>query len=180
MILRKKYGRAVGTHYGQTRIHQVRYSPRHRGYGRAGTSILQLVSASHDRTRALISDYGQAGLLEQGQCSRIRRSRRIVLRDYGQEEAASSRRLAVGTAGPFQGLRADREQRTQPTTPPGPQYLQRTTGRTDPPDGYAGVHRGKRTTLPRDLPGVGLRVSPMLEFWAKASTRQSTDRARAG
>jgi hypothetical protein len=51
---------------------------------------------------------------------------------------------------------------------------------TDPPDGYAGVNRGKRTTRPRDLPGAGRRVSPMLGFWAKASTRRSTDRARAG
>ncbi len=33
---------------------------------------------------------------------------------------------------------------------------------TDPPDGYAGVHRGKRTTRPCDLPGAGRRVSPML------------------
>ncbi len=100
----------------------------------------------------MISDYGQAGLLEQGQRHRIRRSRRTVLRDYGQEEAASSRQL--GTAGPFQGLRADREQWTPPTTPPVQQYMQGTTGRTDPPDGYAGVHRGKRTTRPRDLPGA--------------------------
>jgi hypothetical protein len=33
---------------------------------------------------------------------------------------------------------------------------------TDPPDGYAGVHRGKRTTRPRSLPGACRRVSPML------------------
>jgi hypothetical protein len=41
---------------------------------------------------------------------------------------------APGTAGPFQGLRADRDQRTPPTIQPGPQYLQGTTGR----DGSAG------------------------------------------
>jgi hypothetical protein len=41
---------------------------------------------------------------------------------HGQGEAAGRRRRAVGTAGPFQGLRADREQRTPPSTPSGPQY----------------------------------------------------------
>ncbi len=62
--------------------------------------------------------YGLAGLLEQGQHRSISWSSRTVLRDYGLEEAASSRRRAVGTAGPFQGLRADLEQRTPPTTQP--------------------------------------------------------------
>jgi hypothetical protein len=178
-ILRKKYRRAVGTHYGPTRTRQAGFSLCHRRDGRAGTTILQLVSASYDRTKALISDYGPAGLLEQGQRHRIRRSRRTVLRDYGPEEAASSRRRSVGTAGSFQGLQADREQRTPPTTPPGPQYLQGTTGRMDLPDGYARVHRGKRTKRPCDIPGAGRRVSPMLGISGQASTRRSTDRARA-
>jgi hypothetical protein len=127
-ILRKKYRRAVGTHYGPTRIRQAEFSLCHGRDGRAGTTILQLVSASDDRTKALPSDYGPAGLLEQGQRRRIRRSRRTVLRDYGPEEAASSRRRAVGTTGPFQGPRADREQRTPPSIPPGPQYLPRNYG----------------------------------------------------
>jgi hypothetical protein len=73
-------------------------------------------------------------LLEQGQRSRIRWSSRTVLRDYGPKEAASSRRRAVGTAGPFQGPRADREQRTPPSNPPGQRTIQGTTGR----DGSAG------------------------------------------
>ncbi len=133
-ILRKKYGRAVGTRYGPTRIRQAGFSLCHRRNGRAGTTILQLVSEPDVRTKALPSDYGPAGLPEQGQHRRIHRSRRIILRDYGQKEAASSRRRAVGTAGPFQGLRADREQQTPPTTPLGQQYLQGTTGR----DGSAG------------------------------------------
>ncbi len=60
-----------------------------------------------------------------------------------------------------------------------PQYLTGTTGRTDPPVGYAGVHRGKRTTRPRCLPGAGQRVSPIIWILSQASTRQSTDRARA-
>ncbi len=59
-ILRKKYRLAVGTHYGRTRIQQAGFSLRHRRDGRAGTTILQLVSASDDRTKALISDYGLA------------------------------------------------------------------------------------------------------------------------
>ncbi len=119
---------------------------------------------------------GRPGLLEQGQRRRIRRSSSTVLRECGPEEAASSRRRAVGNAGPFLGLRADREQRTPPT----PQYLQGTTGQTDLLDGYAGVHRGKRTLRPRDLLGAGLRISLMLGFLGQASTRRSTDRARAG
>jgi hypothetical protein len=179
-ILRKKYRRAVGTHNGPTRILQAGFSLCHQRDGRAGTKILQLVSASDDRTKALISDYGQTGLPEQGQRRRIRLSRRTVLRDYGPKEAASSRRRAVGTTGPFQGLLADREQRTQLTTLPGQQYLQGTTGRTDQLDGYAGVHSGKRTTRPRDLLGADQRVSPMLGILGQDSTRQSTDKARAG
>ncbi len=67
-----------------------------------------------------------------------------------------------------------------PRTPPVPQYLLGTTGRTDLPNGYARVHRGTRTTRPRDLPGAGQRVSPMLGILGQASTCRSTDRARAG
>ncbi len=114
-------------HYRQTWIRQAGFSLCHRRDGRAGTTILQLVSASYNRTKALPSDYGPARLLEQGQHRTIRR-RRTVLRDYVPEEAASSRRRAVGTTGPFQGPRADREQRTLPSIPPWPQYLSRTYG----------------------------------------------------
>ncbi len=57
-ILRKKYRRAVGTHYGPTLMHQAEFSPRHRRDCRAGTTILQLVSTFYDRTKALISDRG--------------------------------------------------------------------------------------------------------------------------
>jgi hypothetical protein len=53
-----------------------------------------------------------------------------------------------------------------------------TTGQTDLQEGYAGVHRSKRTTRPRDLPGVGRRLSPMLGIWSKA-TSLLTDGARA-
>ncbi len=44
------------------------------------------------------------------------------------ELAAGSHRCVVGTAGPFQGLRADREQRKPPSTPQGPQFLSRNYG----------------------------------------------------
>jgi hypothetical protein len=135
-------------------VRQAGFSLCHRRDGRlgAGTTILQLVSSPDDLAKPLPSDYGPAGQPEQGQRRRIRWSRRIVLRDYGPEEAASSRHRAVGTAGPFQGPRADREQRTPPTTPPGPQYLQGTTGR----DGSAGwLYR----SAPRQVDGTTTRPS---------------------
>ena len=135
-ILRKEYRQAVGTHYRPTWIHQAEFSQCHRRDGRAGTMILQLVSHPTTGPRHFPSDYGPDGLLEQGQRRRIRRSRRTVLRDYGPQEAAGSRRRAVGTTGPFQGPRADREQRTPPSTPPGPQYLPRNYGS----DGSAGCY----------------------------------------
>ena len=123
------------THYGPTWIRQAGFSLCHRRDGRAGTTILQVVSpdvrTKTEWLRAVPSDYGPTGLPDQGQRRRIRRRRRMVLRDYGPEEAASSSRRAVGTAGPYQGLRADREQRTPPTT------------------------------RPRDLTGAGRRFSPM-------------------
>ncbi len=133
-ILRKKYRRAVGTHYGPTRTRRAGFSLFHRRGGRAGTTILQM--SPHPTTGPRhFSVTTPAGLLEQGQRRSIRRSRRTVLRDYGPEEAASSRHRAVGsTTGPFQGPRADREQRTPPSTPQGPQYLPRNYG----PDGSAG------------------------------------------
>ncbi len=176
------YARSIGTHYGPTRTRLAGFSLRHRRDGRAGTTILQLVSASDDQTKALPSDYGPAagGLLEQGQRRRIRRSRRTVLRDYGQEEAANSRRRAVGTTGPFQGPRTDREQRTPPSTPPGPQYLSRNHG----PDGSArwlcrSAQQQEDGTNTRPSWSGPTSKSDAREL-AKASTRRSTDGARAG
>ena len=161
-------------------MHQAGFSLCHRRDSRAGTTILQLVSVPDVRTKALISDYGPAGLPEQGQRRRIRRGRRTVLRDYGPEEAASSRRRAVGTAGPFQGDGPTGSSGRRRRFRRGRSTFRGTTGRTDPPDGYAGVHRGKRTARPRDLPGAGRRVSPMLGILSQASTGRSSDRARAG
>ncbi len=171
-ILRKEYRRTVGTHYGLTRIHQAEFSLCYRRDGRAGTTILQLVSASYNRTKALPSDYGPAGLLEQGQRRSIRRSSRTVLLDYGLEEAASSRRRAVGTTGPFQGPRADPEQRTPPSIPPGLQYLSRNNGQgrislTAMPEYTAASGRHDLATF-RELADALVQCSG---FCAKASTR---------
>ncbi len=180
LIPRKKNRRAVGTHYGPTQIRQARFSLCHRRDGRAGTTIIQLVSTSDDSTKALLSDDGQAGLLEQGQRNSICRSSRIVLRDYRQEEAASSRRRAVNSPGPFQGPLVDWEQRTPPTTPPGPQYLQGTTGR-DGPAGWlcqSAPLQADDTTL-RPFWSWLKSQSCALDL-SQASTRPSTDRARAG
>jgi hypothetical protein len=48
---------------------------------------------------------------------------------------------------------------------------------TDPLDGYAVVHRGKRTTRPQTFRARADESVRCSEFWA---TRRSTDRARAG
>ncbi len=158
------------------------FSLCHRRDGRAGTTILQLVS--HPTTtgpRHFPSDNGPDGLLEQGQRRRIRRSSRTVLRDYWPKKAASSSRRAVGTAGPFQGPRADWEQRTPPSTPPGPQYHSRDYGpgwirQTAMPEYTAASGRHDHATF-WERADESVRCSG---FWSKASTRRLTDRARAG
>ncbi len=83
--------------------------------------------------------------------------------DFGPEEAAGSRRRAVGTTGSFQGLRADKEQRTQPSTPQGPQYLSRNYG----PDGSAGLLCQSTPLKADDLTSSGswpTRQSNTLDF----------------
>ncbi len=124
----------LGDDYGPTQMHQARFiSPRHQRDYRAGTTILQLVSAFYDRTQALISGYGPAGAAGAWATLQHPPGPQDRSRDYRLEEAAGSLRRAVGIAGPFQGLLAIRE-RTPPSTPPGPQYLLRNYG----PDGSAG------------------------------------------
>jgi hypothetical protein len=88
-------------------------------------------STFYDRTQALISDYGQAGAAGAWATPQHPPGQQDRLRDYRLDRAAGSRRQAVGTAEPFQGLLADREQRTPPSTPTGPQYHLRNYG----PDG---------------------------------------------
>ncbi len=84
---------------------------------------------------------------------------------------------SAGAAGPFYGTTGRRKQQVAAAELSVPQIFPRTTGRpgaadaavdsagaavpseelragTHPPDGYARVHRGKRTTPPRDLHGA--------------------------
>ncbi len=112
-------------------MHQAGFSPRHRRDGRAGTTILQLVSALYYWTQALLSDYGPAGAAGAWATPPHPPGPQDRLRDYGPDGAAGSRRRAVGTAGPSEGLRTDREQQMPPQ---GPMYLSRNYG----PDGSAG------------------------------------------
>ena len=108
-------------------------------------------AAFYDQIKAVISDYGPAGAAGAWATPPHPLGPQDRLRDYGPEEAAGRRRRAVGTARHFQGLQAYREQRTPPSTLQGPQYLSGTTGRTDPPDGYARstpLQADDSTTLP--------------------------------
>ena len=63
---RWKYRRAVGTHYGPTRIHQADYSPRHRRDGRAGTTILYHLRICHRAEPLQGATTGRTGLREYG------------------------------------------------------------------------------------------------------------------
>ena len=87
--------RAVGTHYGPTRIHQASYSLRHRRDGNAGTTILYHLRNCR-RTHSLsVMTTGRTELLEHGHRSSYRRGRKT-----------------------FQGLRAGRSSgRTTPEYP---------------------------------------------------------------
>jgi hypothetical protein len=130
----KQYRRAVGTHYWLTRIHPADYSPRYQRNGslRAGIMILYHLRI-YRRTQLLqLATTGRKGLLEHGHRRRIRRGRRI-----------------------FQGLPAGPEQRTLPPIPPGPQYLPKTTRRTEQRTELAKEHCSKQTTRQSDLPGSG-------------------------
>jgi hypothetical protein len=110
-----------------------------------GTAELALpysfISASTARPRLTqppVATTSRTQMLEHGQRRRIRWGRRTVSGTTGRPE-----------------------QRTPPPIPPGPQDLPGTTGRTELRTDRAGVHRGTRTTRPRDLPEAGRRVSPM-------------------
>ncbi len=117
---------------------------------------------------------GRQGLLEHGQRRSIRRGRRTVLRDYGQEEAASSRRRAVGTAGPFQGPRADREQRTPPLTPPG-ELRARRIRRTAMPEYTAASRRRDHATF-RERANVSVRCFGPSFYMPGPTDRQGSSR----
>jgi hypothetical protein len=95
---------------------------------------------------------GRPGLLEQGQRRRIRRGRRTIYGTTGRMEqrtpppSCRHRRTFRGTTG--RSRAADAAVDSAGAAVP----LRGTTSRMDPPVDYAGVHHGKRTTRPRDLP----------------------------
>jgi hypothetical protein len=69
-------------------MHQAGFSPHHRRGCRAGATILQLTSALYDRTKALISHYGQAWAAGARSTPQRPPGQQDRLRDYGPEEAA--------------------------------------------------------------------------------------------
>ncbi len=84
-----KYRRAVGTHYGPTRIHPADYSPRHRRDGRAGTTMLYRHRIYRRAQPLQVVTTGLTGLLEYGQRRRIRRGRR-TFKDCGPGRAGAA------------------------------------------------------------------------------------------
>ena len=98
---RWKYRRAVGTHYGPTRIHQADYSPRHRRDGRAGTTIL--LSSPHlpPGRAASRSDYGPDGAAGVWGNTVVSAGAAGPFRDYGPDGAADAAAESAGAAGPF-------------------------------------------------------------------------------
>jgi hypothetical protein len=128
--------RAVGTHYGPARMHQARFSPRHRRDGRAGTTIIQLVSAFYDRTKAMISDFAAGAAWSMG-------------------NAAAS---AVAVE-PFTGLRAGR---SSGKPPPSCRTFPRNTGRPGAAD--AAVDPAGAAEPSEELRAGRIRRMAMLEY----------------
>jgi hypothetical protein len=160
-------------------MHQAGFSPRHWSDGRpgrAGTTILQLVSAFYDRTKHFSVTRGRQVLLEHGQRRRTRRGRRTV---YGTTGRTEQREAAAELS-----VQQDLSKDYGPTGSSGRRHRLRrgrstfrgTTGRTDPPDSYARVHRDKRTSRPSDFPGADRHVSQILGISSQASTSRSIDR----
>ncbi len=87
------------------------------------------------------------------------------LRDYGPAGSNRRRRRAAGAEGPSRDYGPAgssgclRRLRRDSST-----FRGTTSGRTETPTDYAGVHSGTRTTRPRDHSGAGRRVSPMHEI----------------
>jgi hypothetical protein len=73
-----------------TWLHQAGFSPCHWRDGRAGTTILRLVSAFYDRTKDLISDYGPAGAAGAWATPPHPPGPQDSSRDYGPEELRGS------------------------------------------------------------------------------------------
>jgi hypothetical protein len=151
---RWKYRRAVGTHYGPTRIHQADYSPRHRRDGRAGTTIL--LSSPHlpPGRAASRSDYGPDGAVGVWGNAVVSAGAAGPFRDYGPGRSRRRRRRRRRGRSTFQGLRAGWSGgRTKPEYPA-------TSGRHD--------HATFR--------GAGRRVSPMYGTRSQQHVRRGTGR----
>ncbi len=121
LILRKEYRRAVGTHYGPTRIRLASFSLCHRRVwqsGRAGTMMLQLVSHPTTGPRHFRVTVGRTGCWSKG-------------------NAAAS----AGAAGPFYGTTGRRKQRATAAVLSVPQDLSKDHG----PTGSSGRRRRLRT-----------------------------------
>ncbi len=88
---------------------------------------------------------GRPGLLEHRQRRRIRRGRRTVYGTTGRTEQweAAAELLVPQDLSKDYGLTGSSGRRRRHRR--GRSTFRGTTGRPDPPDGYAGVHRGKRT-----------------------------------
>ena len=153
---RWKYRRAVGTHYGPTRIHQADYSPRHRRDCRAGTTIL--LSSPHlpPGRAASRSDYGPDCAAGVWGNAVVSAGAAGPFRDYGpgRSRRRRRRRRRSCTGSTFRGLRAGRSSgRTKPEYPA-------TSGRHD--------HATFR--------GAGRRVSPMYGTRSQQHVRRGLGR----
>ena len=122
-IRHKEYRRAVGTHYGPTRIRQAAFSLCHRRDGRAGTTILQLVSHPTTGPRHFRLTPGRTGCWSKG-------------------NAAAS----AGAAGPFYGTTGRRKQRVAAAELSVPQDLSKDHGPTGSSGRRRRLRRGRSTT----------------------------------
>ena len=78
--------RAVGTHYGPTRIHLADYILRHRRDGSAGTTILYHLRIDRCPLSSSVTTAGRRELLEHGHRSRFHRGRRTFRGTPGRTE----------------------------------------------------------------------------------------------
>jgi hypothetical protein len=98
---RWKYRRAVGTHYGPTRIHQADYSPRHRRDGRAGTTILYHLRICRRAEPLQGATTGRTGLREYGATPSYPPGQQDLSGTTGRAGAADAAADAAGAAVPY-------------------------------------------------------------------------------
>ena len=78
--------RAIGTHYGPTRIHVADYSLRHRRDGNAGTTMLYHPRICRRPHSSSVMTVGRRELLEDGHRRRFRRGRKTFQGTTGRTE----------------------------------------------------------------------------------------------